>query len=186
MDLARLAWMSRRRRRRHERRQKHGRALGALRSALVGLVSIFLLCVVSFFALFGSRRSTARISPWTSGPSTCRKLQKTYSSSNSTPQARTSSCRSRRTAAPPGSPSRQGRRRVRPRKPQPPESRPPGNAGSRGSPNNPNDHRRPRTSRNNRHRSTGRPRSTANQSPTTIQPTGSRSRSGLPVINPWL
>ncbi len=121
MDLARLAWMSRRRRRRHERRQKHGRALGALRSALVGLVSIFLLCVVSFFALFGSRRSTARISPWTSGPSTCRKLQKTYSSSNSTPQAWTSSCRSRRTAAPPGSPSRQGRRRVRPRKPQPPK-----------------------------------------------------------------
>jgi hypothetical protein len=86
MDLARLARMSRRRRRRHERRQKHGRAWGVLRSALVELVSVFLLCVVSFFALFGSRRSTARISPWKSGPSTCRKLQKTYPSSNSTPQ----------------------------------------------------------------------------------------------------
>ena len=53
MDLARLARMSRRRRRRHERRQKHGRAWGALRIALVGLVSDFLLCVVSFFTLFG-------------------------------------------------------------------------------------------------------------------------------------
>ena len=53
MDLARLARMSRRRCRRHERRQKHDRSWGALRIALVGLVSVFLLCVVSFFALFG-------------------------------------------------------------------------------------------------------------------------------------
>ncbi len=53
MDLARLARMSRRRCRRHERRHKHGRPWGALRIALVGLVSVFLLCVVSFFAPFG-------------------------------------------------------------------------------------------------------------------------------------
>jgi penicillin-binding protein 1A len=53
MDLARLARMRRCRRKRHERRQNHGRAWGALRIALVGLVSVFLFCVVSFFALFG-------------------------------------------------------------------------------------------------------------------------------------
>ena len=50
MDLAKLARMSRRRCRRHERRQKHDRSWGALR---IALVSVFLLCVVSFFALFG-------------------------------------------------------------------------------------------------------------------------------------